>query len=673
MARPGSRAGSEPVAAPVTITVGPRLIAAAAGVVLLAVMAILMPPLVAAYLVLCGLAGVGLTYLSRLPLRLEERVAFGVVAGAMAATSAGFVIALAFGLAAGGVLAGLVAVLVVSALGWRYGMGCELAADLDDLGRRWGEPWRSAAHPWPVLALFLVCAAFSLYYLGGGYQFTAAGMLSTGQAFYGDWAAHLAYTGSFVYGANLPPEFPIDPGHRMAYPFLVDFFAASLVECGASLTSSLVLTSGYLSLALPAVVGLAGARLVGSYAGAAAGGLLLLLGGGLGFLDFFGDVSRLGAASVQHLPRFYTTDPDLNYQWMNPVLAYLVPQRSILVGLAVAAMVAALLYVAREQRGWQGYAFAGVVTGLTPLFHLHGYGTAVALAAAWMLIDRRPNYAVFFLPALALGIPVTLWMLAGDTASVRWLPGWMADLPPHHDGPIWFWLKNTGLFIPCLVAAQLWAGTVPSSFAIRFAPVWLWLLVPNLWVFQPWEWDNTKFFMFWFLFATLMVGALLVRLARMGLGGALVAAALAVVLCVSGGLDLARALDRSQMTATFIDRDGLAVAAWTRDHTEPKAIFAVAPQHNEPVAALAGRRVLAGYGGWLWSYGLADWTSRTDEEKKILAGDPAAADLVRREHVGYVAIGPQELAFGANVAYWSEHGDLVYEAGTYSVFRTRSR
>jgi hypothetical protein len=671
VARPGSQAGSEPVAAPVTIQVGPRGLALGAGAVLLVVMALLMPPLVAVYLVLCGLAGAGLTYLSRLPLRLEERAAFGMVAGAMAATSAGFVAALVFGLSAWTVLGGLVAALAISALGWRRALAGELAADLADLGARWRGPWRSVGHPWPLLALMVVCGAFTLYYLGNGYQFTSAGMLSTGQAFYGDWAAHLAYTGSFVYGQNLPPEFPVDPGHRMAYPFMVDFFAASLVEWGSSLTSSLVLSSGYLALALPAVVCLAGARLVGTYAAAAAGCLLFLLGGGLGFLNFFTDVERLGGPALQHLPRFYTTDPDTNYQWMNPVLAYLVPQRSILVGLAVAAIVAALLVMAREQRGWQGYAFAGTVAGLAPLFHLHGYGTAVALAAAWTLIDRRANYAVFFVPALALGVPVTLWMLAGGTVSLRWLPGWLADFPPHHDGSLWFWLKNTGLFIPSLVAAQLWAGTVPATFAVRFAPVWLWFLVPNFWVFQPWEWDNTKFFMFWFLFGALLVGALLVRLATRGVEGAVLAAALALVLCLSGGLDLARALDRSQMTATFIDSDGLAVAAWARDHTEPKAIFAVAPQHNEPVAALAGRRVVAGYGGWLWSYGLSDWIPRTDEEKKILAGDPAAPDLVRREHVAYVVIGPQELAFGANPGYWAAHGEIVYQAGGYTVFRTR--
>jgi len=640
------------------------VLVAGAALALLVVMALLMPLPVALYLALCALAGTGITYLSRLPLRLEERVAFGMVIGAMAAIAAGFLVALLAGLGVLSVLLGLGAALAVSAPGWRLAAAGELAAEAADLGRRWRQAW-------PLWGLLAACWAFALYYLGGGYSLTPGGLLTTANGFYGDWAAHLAYAGSFAYGQNLPPEFPVDPGHPMAYPFMVDFFAASLVDLGASLTSSLVLTSGYLALALPAVVALAGARLVGSLAASAAGCLVFLLGGGLGFLNFFSDLDRLGAAALQHLPRFYTMDPDHNYQWLNPVLAYLVPQRSVLFGLAVALIVAALLILARERAPWQGYAVAGVVAGLAPLFHLHGYGTALALAAFWAFFDRRRAYVAFFVPALGLGLPVTLWMLQGGTTDVRWLPGWLADFPPHHDGAIWFWLKNTGLFIPALAAAQLWAGTLPPGMAARLAPLWLWFLVPNFAVFQPWEWDNTKFFIFWFLFGSLAVGALLVRLARRGVEGAVIAGILAVVLCASGGLDLARALDRTQMTALFIDSNGLAVAQWAREHTDPKAVFAVAPQHNEPVPALGGRRVVAGYGGWLWTYGLSDWVQKTDEERRILAGDPSTPDLLERDHVSYVVIGPQELAFGASPAYWAAHGDIVYQAGGYVVYRVR--
>jgi len=118
-----------------------------------------------------------------------------------------------------------------------------------------------------------------------------------------------------------------------------------------------------------------------------------------------------------------------------------------------------------------------------------------------------------------------------------------------------------------------------------------------------------------------------------------------------------------------VDSGGLAAADWTRTHTEPRAVFAAAPAHNEAVAALGGRRVVAGYGGWLWTYGLSDWTQKTEEEKHILAGDTSAPDLVAREHVSYVVIGPQELALGASPEYWAAHGRVVYQAGGYTIYK----
>src|SRR5690348_5749359 len=99
MAKPGSRAGSSTAAAPaLTVHVGWPALAVAAGAALLLVMTLLMPVAVALYLALCVVAGAGITYLTRLPWRLEERLAFGMVIGVMAATAAGFLIALLTGL-----------------------------------------------------------------------------------------------------------------------------------------------------------------------------------------------------------------------------------------------------------------------------------------------------------------------------------------------------------------------------------------------------------------------------------------------------------------------------------------------------------------------------------------------------------------------------------------------
>jgi hypothetical protein len=578
----------------------------------------------------------------------------------------GLVLALAAGLTAVTVIASLAVALALSGLGWWRGRRM-LGREVGDTVGRWAR-----GEPWPLWALLGATWSFILVLLAHSYVYSSQGLMAGNSAAYADWAAHLTYAGSFAYGANFPPQFPVDPGHPLTYPFLIDFFAAMLVPLGTPLTSALVLTSGLLFLAFPAVMYLAAVRLIGSRGGAALAVVVFMLGGGLGFVYLFGDVDRFGLSALRHLPQLYTQIPDKNYVWLNPVLAWMLPQRSVLFGFSLALLTMALLWHASrlEHRAWAPFTFAGTVAGLTPLCHLHAYGTVVALAGFWALFTPRREWVAYFAPALALGLPVTLWLASGGAASVRVQWWWLADSAGHQDGPLWFWLKNTGLFIPALAGAFVWRGLLPPRVALHLAPIWLWFLVPNVLVFQPWDWDNTKFFAYWALFGALPVGALLAALIRRGYEGRALAALLAAALMLAGGLDLARTLDTSVSAAQFTDAGGVRMAAWVRQNTDPRAVFLVAPDHNEPVPTLGGRRVVIGYGGWLWTYGLTDWTTRTSDARQMLAGDPGTPALLRRYGVKYVVVGPGEANFfGARTGYWDRVGRRVYSSGSYAVYR----
>src|SRR5207249_6544270 len=62
--------------------------------------------------------------------------------------------------------------------------------------------------------------------------------------------------------------------------------------------------------------------------------------------------------------REYTLNRDVNLQWLNPVLAYLVPQRSTLFGFSLALILFVVLWIAvRNRLGWRPFIFAGVVAG----------------------------------------------------------------------------------------------------------------------------------------------------------------------------------------------------------------------------------------------------------------------------------------------------------------------
>lgn len=647
----------------------------------------------------CVAAGFGITYLSGVGLNLEERLAFGIVLGAMAVSAASFVLSMAVRDVT------LITVLVGLALALALGAGAafvqriRVASDLADARARWWASPRTPGHPWPLAAVVLVCGAWTVHFLSQAYQYRPDGLYAGYINIWGDWAAHLSFAGSFAYARNFPPEFPIDPGNHLGYPFMIDFLAANLIPLGSSLTSALVQTSGLLGLAFPAVLYLAAQRFAGGRVAATVAVFVFLLSGGLGFFYLFGDIQRGGLGVLQHLPREYTLDRDHNFQWLDPVLAYLVPQRSTLFGFSLALIALVLVWLAiRERLDWRAFLFAGVVAGAMPVFHVHAYGTVVALTAFWALFNRRREWLAFFVPALVIGVPLILWMLPPSNNSVcgneQSIYGYCIEIGWLTDGTnwLWFWIMNTALFIPLLIAAQVvpaLPGAEPAQSAQRragmdrknptgfgkwFAPMWLWFAVPNVIVLQPWDWDNTKFFIFWALLGSVMIGGLVGAMFKRGptaLTAGVVVLALAVVGGLSGALDLARASDRTVSSYQFTDAKGLQVADWVRQNTSPYAIFAVADEHNNPIATLAGRRVMIGYPGWLWTYGLGDYAQKGADEKLILQGAPTALDLADKYTVAYVLIGPQELAdpWNASRAFWERNGTAVYTNEEYTVFK----
>lgn len=638
------------------------------------------------FLAASAVAGFGVTYLSRVPLTLEERLVFGVVLGVVVAAVPGFL----FSLMAGDVTvvtawAGLGVGCAAGAVGLITGRR-ELFSDAVDARRRWASSLRSHSHPWPLLAVVLVCGIWTVHFLHQAYVYTPTGLYAGYVNIWGDWAAHLSFAGSFAYGHNFPPEFPIDPGNHLGYPFMLDFFAAQLAPL-LPLTEAITATSAMLGLAFPGVLYLSALRFAGSRAAAVIAVFVFLLSGGLGFIFLFQDMQHSGFAALQHLPRQYTQNFDFNLQWLNPVLAYLVPQRTTLSGLGLALVTLVLIWLAlKQEHSWPGLLFAGVLTGVMPLFHVHAYGTVVALSAFWVLFNRRLDWIALFVPALAVGVPILAWMwpptnnsvctgmpsVAGDCIAIGWYtPGDVTRDPSFVFAWnfISFWIWNTSLLLPLMIAAYGVRQWFPTAFPKWFSPMWLWFVVPNVIILQPWIWDNTKFFVFWALLGSVLVGGLLAGMLQRGATSTIVAAFCIVLLCLAGALDLTRASDFAVSRIQFTDPGGLAVARWARQNTSPTSVFVVADEHNSPIPTLGGRRILIGYSAWLWTYGLGDYMQKGVDNKKILDGDPSTPQLVRKYRIDYVMIGPQELPRGASRSYWDEHGAIVYDDGEYTVYR----
>jgi len=549
---------------------------------------------------------------------------------------------------------------------------------------------RSGA-PFAVAAMVLVMG----YLFMRAVEMTPDAWLAHYNNTWSDWSFHASYATAFVYGHNLPPQNPIYAGTPFRYPFAPDFASALLIGGGWSIPASLAWPSWAMTvLALSGLI-LWARRLTGGIAAGVIAVTLTLLGGGLGFWFFFGDVAHLGLiTALLHIPRSYDRfDPPVNIQWYNPILSYYLPQRSFVFGAAIVMAVLLLLTplllttpyfrwretlgaIRQSWRRWTvkseatAFLVAGGLTGLLPLFHVHSLVVLGIVTACWALLFPRPAWLGFFAVMALLAVPRLLVAVPGDPGAPpehqypRWLIGWVsgADFPP------WFWIKNTGLFWPLLLLALLSPLALRGRIRLLIAPFSLVFLVANLIKFQPWDWDNSKLLVFWYLASAVAVSALLVRLARAHLAGAMVAAAILLSLVASGVLSLMQFLPPQGPAYVWFSAEEVQLAAQVRRETPPKAVFVTGEEPTNPIADLAGRPVLMSYPGWLWSYGI-NYTQREADLARIYQGGSQALALLRRYHADYVVIGPSERAtLRPNTDYFNTQFRLALHTPTYDVY-----
>jgi hypothetical protein len=328
-------------------------------------------------------------------------------------------------------------------------------------------------------------------------------------------------------------------------------------------------------------------------------------------------------------------------------------------------------------------------------------GLVIGLSASlvWLLPGSYLRlWVCFFVLALGIGGPQILWSTHNSAVKMEsflaWEFGWDSDqetalgskpvgTQPLDSAPpvqawmkrlpyvAWFWFKNTGLFIPLLIAALLWKREdylVSRKLLFFFLPFTLCFIVPNVVKLAPWIWDNVKVLFYWWIVSAPIVALLLARLWEGNAWSRSLAAGLLVVLTLAGGLDVFALVTRQDEYQEF-DRQGVAFAEMIKQQTPPRSMILHAPIHNTPVF-LTGRRSLMGYPGHIWTHGI-DFGQREADIRKIYSGSPDATNLLSKYGVDYVVIDPQEhSAMPVDTAFFSRYPEVV-NIGEYHLYKIR--
>lgn len=556
------------------------------------------------------------------------------------------------------------------------------------------------------LLLFYLFFDKTMFMSGGG-------ITTGGSQNLGDLPYHLGTIFSFTEANNFPVINPSWAGAKYTYPFVADLLSACFVKLGADVISAMFVQNVAWAFSLFVILehfvaAVTGSRLAGKIAPP-----LLFLSGGLGFWGAWNDLSASGKGLydfLMNLPRDYTIND--KYRWGNSLVVLFMTQRSLLLGMPLTVLVLNHLwrvFSCPDDSGideaskpeanktgakklipdWAGFpiggALVGLLAGTLPLIHMHSLVVLFVVTA--FLFAMRParwkDWIAFGVGTAIAAIPELVWLMTGTATESTKFFDWFFGWDKRDANFLWFWITNTGLLFPLLLAG-IWVymtggeKVVPTAegeqkplrntLSLFYLPFAFLFIVSNSAKLAPWEWDNIKILIYWFA-GSLPFVALAIAWAWERTRPFKIVAGLCVALLVlAGSLDVWRTVS-GQIKYGVFEADAIRIADQIKQKTDPKAVFLNAPTFNSPVV-LTGRQSVMRYSGHLASHGI-DYYPREQEVKQIYQGGGVAEIMLRKYNVDYVLISPEERnTLKANEESFKQY-PVVAEAGQYRVYKIK--
>ena len=495
---------------------------------------------------------------------------------------------------------------------------------------------------------------------------------------WGDTALHLNIIERFATVKYFVLEHPLMAGAPLTYPFLLNFISGIYRFLGAGRVfaySFPLLVSGMSAIVLLFLVA---RRFLDSKRIALLVLILIIFGAGLGFTVFFKDVSRFAQEkSLPALGTFFINSPHEythldtrtggkptekntldNIVWIVPVISFLSHQRTFSLGSAVFCLILlGIYYYGRTEDFWR----FGIFAGLLPFIHIHSFFALFLLMAVlfWFYLQNKKAWLIFALIVVVLAAPQLLYFNSANSLADNIRPwfGWLAcdhrdswfkcsPLAGTDNNVFAFWSKNFGivfwLWLASLIVfaiSRFWKK-LELDFRLEFliASIVLFIL-PNLFLFQAWPFDNNKIFFYWWILAIIFgLGPILVFLSKKKIAGFL---AIAIVLffgTLAGLIDfsgrLLYAKDFYYFGYADSNKEKAEAAEWIKENTLPDSLFLTSPLVDPLPLFLAGRPVYLAFEGWLWTEGL-DASEHHSNTTKVFGGD---LDLACSEKIDYIIL-----------------------------------
>ena len=660
-------------------------------------------------LTLIAIGGMSLTYLLAEEKPLMWRLAAGNIVGSAVFGIVAFTFACIFGFGAVTIIASLSITLLPLILLRRRDIRINFQ---HDWAKAKGKFQGGSAKRFKQFAYYAFFFLLFWFFFDQAMYELKDGIYTGGSQNLGDLPFHLGAIFSFTDGNNFPPQNPSWAGARFSYPFIADFLTACYVKLGSEVSTAMFVQNLSWAFSLLIILERFAAKITGSKLAGRIAPALLFFSGGLGFLWFFNDYWASGRGLFDflwHLPRDYTIGDQ--FRWGNSMVVLFITQRSLLLGMPLTVLVLEYLWKvfnaetaekeinrdAQDKKDKKKFIphlsslipfLVGLLAGTLPLIHLHSL--AVLFVVTGFLFVMRPakwkDWIAFGVGVAVIAVPEVLWSMSGSATETSKFFGWHFGWDKGESNFLWFWLKNTGIVIPVIVAAiyLFWQtgtrdkgqGEVakpdsslvphPASPLLFYIPFAFLFLVSNVAKLAPWEWDNIKVLIYWYVGSLPLIAYAIAWAWQKNKAAKIVAGVCFAALIFAGSLDVWRTATGQIKTRVF-DADAVQIANMIKRNTAPNALFLNAPTYNSAVV-LSGRQSLMRYNGHLSSHGI-DYAPREADVRHIYEGGGVADILLRKYNIQYVLVSPEERnTLKANEDFFKKY-KVIAESGQYRVYK----
>lgn len=554
-----------------------------------------------------------------------------------------------------------------------------------------------------VYGYFVFWILYFIYFWSGAITFEEGNVLAGHVNIWGDWAAHFTMGSRMAHGKLLLQESPFLIEQGFSYPFAANLLSALLIKAGINFFTAFTLPSAFFSIFVISTLYYFYKKIFDSELKAVTAASLFLFNGGLGFIYYLQDIfeSAKPWETIINPPRTYTNIEPLLYRWINVVDSMIIPQRAFGLGFPLTLLALTLVWSQflqpKTKRGGKkavekknGEIFlAALILGLMPIIHTHSFLAAFIILFTWF--TTQTWIEKFQLKTLRkwilLGVGVSLIALpllkifflqniAHDFA--KWFPGWyVQDFP--EENWIWFWIKNWGL-IPIL-ATLGWGGLVvkkgkkSQTLAATFFPFFIIFILLNLFLFQPFIWDNTKLLVWASVgFSGLSAHFLISKAQKKKNKTWLKRILLGLLFFVSifaGLIDVYRNLRFKLHRYQMYSAEEVQLATFVKNTTSSDSVWLTGDNHNHWLYNLTGRQPLLTFRGWLWTHGY-DYHPVERDVFSIYKNPDVNLTTIKKYNLEYVVIGENEKkAWQANPQKFaqSKNFTLIKQTPHYLIYQ----